>query len=61
MNDKLLYKYTSLKKFDQFVDMIINNRLFAAPFKKLNDSMEGFYLQTDNNTKIINSIIEEEK
>jgi hypothetical protein len=40
---KTFYKYKSLEKFLFFVDIIINNRLYAAMYRKLNDKMEGHY------------------
>ena len=40
---KILYKYRSLDNFKYFVDIILNNRLYAAPYKDLNDPMEGQY------------------
>lgn len=40
---ELLYKYRSLANFKSFVDILLNSRLFAAPYKDLNDPMEGQY------------------
>lgn len=40
----LFYKYRDLKNFAHFADIIIKQRLYAAEFKKLNDPMEGLYL-----------------
>jgi len=40
----MLYKYRSIKDFKFFVDIILNQRLFASPYFKLNDPMEGQYL-----------------
>ncbi|MGL1889844.1 MAG: DUF2971 domain-containing protein [Reichenbachiella sp.] len=39
----VLYKYRSLDNFKNFIDIILKNRLFAAPYKELNDPMEGQY------------------
>ena len=39
----MLYKYRSLKNFQNFVDIILNNRIYAAPYFDLNDPMEGLY------------------
>lgn len=44
---KILYKYRSLDNFRNFVDIIINNRLYAAKYDKLNDPMEGHYFYKD--------------
>ncbi len=38
------YKYRSLENFKNFVDIILNNRIYAAPYFKLNDPMEGLYI-----------------
>ena len=40
----VLYKYRSLQNFERFVDILINRRLYAAPFLRLNDPMEGRYV-----------------
>lgn len=45
----LLYKYRSLKNFKRFVDIIMNNRLYAAEHFKLNDPKEGLYLYVMGN------------
>ncbi|MCF2861207.1 hypothetical protein ABMY44_03380 [Pseudoalteromonas sp. Cnat2-41] len=37
------YKYRSLENFKNFVDIILNNRIYAAPYFELNDPMEGLY------------------
>lgn len=39
-----LYKYRSIRRFKNFVDIIINQRLYAAPYFDLNDPMEGQYI-----------------
>lgn len=44
---ELLYKYRSLDNFKNFIDIIINNRLYAAKYDDLNDPMEGHYLYKD--------------
>ncbi len=38
-----LYKYRTLDNFQNVVDILINNRLYAAKYKDLNDPMEGQY------------------
>lgn len=40
---EILYKYRSLDNFKNFIDIILKNRLYAAPYKDLNDPMEGQY------------------
>lgn len=39
----MLYKYRSIKNFQFFIDILINERMFASKFTDLNDPMEGFY------------------
>jgi len=41
-----LYKYRDLKDFRFFIDIILNNRLYAASYTNLNDPMEGYYRYT---------------
>jgi hypothetical protein len=43
MPNTLLYKYRGLQNFKNFVDILMKNRLYAAPYKDLNDPMEGQY------------------
>ena len=38
-----LYKYRSIDEFKYFIEIILNNQLFAAPYFSLNDPMEGMY------------------
>jgi len=42
-NGEILYKFRSLGNFKYFVDIILNNRLYAAKYNDLNDPMEGHY------------------
>ena len=42
----MLYKYRNLNDFRFFVDIVLNNRLFAASYTNLNDPMEGYYRYT---------------
>lgn len=39
--DKVLYKYRGFENFEFALDIFINERLYAADFKTLNDPMEG--------------------
>ena len=39
----LLYKYRSLVNYKNYVDIILNNRLWASNYKDMNDPMEGHY------------------
>ena len=40
---EISYKYRSVDNFRNFVDIILNNRLYAASYQDLNDPMEGHY------------------
>jgi len=40
----MLYKYRSIQNFKFFVDIILNQRLYAATYKDMNDPMEGHYV-----------------
>jgi len=48
----LFYKYRSIQNFKYFVDIILKNRLYGAPYFNMNDPMEGHYIynlkQTSN-------------
>lgn len=35
------YKYRSLKDFERFLDIVVNQRLYGATYRELNDPMEG--------------------
>ncbi|UZD56682.1 hypothetical protein OLL83_002356 [Shewanella algae] len=39
----MLYKYRTLDNFQFLLDILVNNRLFAAKFDSMNDPMEGVY------------------
>lgn len=60
---EILYKYRSLDNFKNFVDIILNNRLFAAKYDELNDPMEGHYLYRTGklNTNMRNTIYNEKQ
>jgi len=42
-----LYKFKSLENFEFVADILMNNRLYAAQFKELNDPMEGIFTPDD--------------
>jgi hypothetical protein len=48
----LLYKYRGIQGFRFFTDIILKNRLYAAPYFDLNDPMEGRYLYSQSDGKI---------
>ena len=59
---EILYKYRSLENFRNFVDVILNKRLYAANYKELNDPMEGQYLYGQGElAKSLRQKISEEK
>lgn len=41
-----LYKYRSFKNWNYILDIILNNRLYATTFDKMNDPMEGLFSYT---------------
>lgn len=43
LESKTYYKYRSFEEFERFLDIIVNNRLYGAVYKALNDPMEGKY------------------
>lgn len=54
----MLYKYRSLESFETFVDIVLNERIYAAPYFDLNDPMEGLYRYTEGtiNQQLIRDI-----
>ena len=57
----MLYKYRTLDNFKNFVDIILNKRLYAAYYKDLNDPMEGQYLYSINSNQSMIEAIRGEK
>lgn len=51
-----LYKFRSLQNFEYTADIIINNRLYAADFEKMNDIMEGVFWHKDIAENILEQI-----
>lgn len=47
------YKFRSLQNLKRFIDIILNERLYASRYDKLNDPMEGAYLTNPSNRNII--------
>lgn len=41
--DQVLHKYRAFTSFENVVDIIVNQRLYAASYKNMNDPMEGCY------------------
>ena len=58
----MLYKYRSLNNWEFILDIFLNDRLFAAPFRTLNDPMEGrYYYRDDEVSKTLLRRFSEEK
>ncbi len=49
MPQKLLYKYRALEPWEFLLDILVNNRLYAAKFTSLNDPMEGIFTYSQDN------------
>ena len=47
------YKFRSLQNLKRFIDIILNERLYASRYDELNDPMEGVYLTNPSNKNII--------
>ena len=43
MADNLLYKYRGVEPWEYLLDILINRRLYASSYQKLNDPMEGIF------------------
>lgn len=43
-SNEILYKYRTIDNLEFFLDTLLNNRLYAASFKDMNDPMEGVYV-----------------
>lgn len=43
-SNEILYKYRTIDNLEFFLDILLNNRLYAASFKDMNDPMEGVYV-----------------
>ena len=54
----LLYKYRGIQGFRFFIDIILKQRLYAAPYKELNDPMEGRYLYSKSDGKIDEDMVQ---
>lgn len=54
----LLYKYRGIQSFRFFADIILKERLYAAPYFDLNDPMEGRYLYSQSGGEIYKEMAE---
>lgn len=55
------YKYRSLQNLKFFIDIILNERLWAAKYTDLNDPMEGAYMADANNRTLIDLLRSEKE
>lgn len=53
----ILYKYRSLDPWEHLLDILINEKLYAAKFAELNDPMEGMFTYSD--TQVSEGFIKE--
>ncbi|MGI2169641.1 hypothetical protein ACROAE_05525 [Shewanella sp. MF05960] len=44
----VLYKFRSLDNFQFVLDILVNQRMYAATFESMNDPMEGFYTSDED-------------
>ncbi len=51
----------SLKNFDRLVNIIIQNRLYGATYRELNDPMEGFYISSNYLKQYYKDILDAKK
>lgn len=63
--EQILYKYRAFSNFENLVDIIVNSRLYAASYDKMNDPMEGSYsfpnTYTDEQIKELEAVIGKQK
>lgn len=55
----ILYKYRSLENFEFFVDILVNQQLYATTYPNMNDAMEGIYYHLGLTPKILREIKKE--
>lgn len=48
MPKEILYKYRGLEPWEFLLDILVNNRLYAAKFTSLNDPMEGIFIYSQD-------------
>lgn len=53
MENIVLYKFRNLGNLKFFLDILLNERLYAARYDELNDPMEGHYLIDPRNSNLI--------
>lgn len=52
----IYYKYRSLENFEFFVDILVNQQLYATTYPKMNDAMEGIYYASGLKPDILKNI-----
>jgi hypothetical protein len=60
-NNQLLYKYRSITDFKRFIDIVVNQRLYAPKYEDLNDPMEGHYIYSKRLNNFSPNLIYNEK
>ena len=62
MAEQVLFKYRSLENWRFLLDILVNKRLYAAPFRDLNDPMEGrYYYFGDEMTRAFKKLVRARK
>jgi hypothetical protein len=56
MRNAIYYKYRSLENFERFINILVNERFYAASYKDLNDIMEGLYIDLGLKPKVSREI-----
>jgi len=59
---KILYKYRALEPWEYLLDVLVNDRLYAATFETLNDPMEGMftYSKDEVSRRFIREMVEKQ-
>ena len=51
---EFLYKYRSLENLERFLGIVIEQKLYATLYNKMNDPMEGYF---QHSSSVANSLI----
>lgn len=54
--EQKFYKFRSLNNIRWFIDILLNQRLYAAKYDEFNDPMEGHYLTSPSNIGLIHEL-----
>lgn len=52
VTQQFFYKYKSLSNIENFLDIVVNKRIYVSKYTELNDPMEGLYQFTPPNDRI---------